>query len=65
MRKIKVFFYWCSVVPVLVDLVKGAVSGVRKGLADLQDARMQERFDLANKGLLPEDEIAIKKRSGK
>lgn len=65
MRKIRVFLYWCSVVPVLVDLVKGAVSGVRKGLADLQDARMQERFDLANKGLPPEDEIASKKRSGK
>ena len=51
MRKVKAVLYWLSVVPVVIDLVKGAISGVKKGLEDIRkkaDDEMQKRFDIAN-----------------
>ena len=51
MRKVKAVLYWLSVVPVVIDLVKGAISGVKKGLEDIRkkaDDEMHKRFDIAN-----------------
>ena len=50
MKKIKVVLYWLAVVPVIVDLVKGAISGVKKGLVDLKLAEQEAQWHKANHG---------------
>jgi len=49
MKKIKLVLYWISVIPVIIDCVKGAIVGVKKGLADLKDERQQRAFDKSNR----------------
>lgn len=53
----KKVLYWVTVVPALADAVKGAVSGVRMGLADIAEAKrkakaaeQEEAFEKANRG---------------
>ena len=40
--------YVLSVIPVIVDSVKGVILGVRKGLADIKEAEQKEAFRKAN-----------------
>jgi len=49
--------YWLTIIPALIDAIKGAISGVQKGLADIEaakvaakDAEQKEAFDKANRG---------------
>lgn len=50
MRKVRVVLYWLSVIPVIIDLVKGAVTGVKKGLADIKEQEQIELWRKVNKG---------------
>jgi len=50
MKKIKLYLYWISVIPPILDLIRGAVRGVKMGLADLERERENARFDKANNG---------------
>lgn len=56
MRKIKIVLYWVTVLPAVIDAIKGAVSGIKKGLEDIKDlnakakaAENKDAFDRANR----------------
>lgn len=52
MKLIKAILYWCSVIPPIIDALKGAVEGVKQGLQDVRNKHDQderERFDKANR----------------
>lgn len=49
MKKIKLILYWVSVVPVIIDLVKGAINGVNKGLQDIKEQEQQALWLKVNK----------------
>jgi len=42
--------YVVSVIPGIVDTVKGIIQGVRKGLADIKEAEQKAAFKKANDG---------------
>lgn len=49
--------YWLTVIPALIDAIKGAISGIQKGLADIEAAKVaakeqqnRQAFDEANRG---------------
>lgn len=57
MRKVKIVLYWITVLPALLDAIKGAVIGIKKGLDDIKDlkanakaAEQNEAFEKANRG---------------
>lgn len=52
MKILKAILYWLSVIPPVIDALKGAVSGVKKGLEDVRnkhDLEEREKFDAANR----------------
>lgn len=56
MRKLKQFLYIISIIPPLVDLIKGAYIGLKKGIDDithgktLEAERQAAMWEKANKG---------------
>lgn len=55
MKNLKVVLYWLSVIPPVIDAIKGLVTGIKKGLEDVRTAAaaeeaMREKFDKANRG---------------
>lgn len=51
MKKAKAVMYWLTIIPPLIDLIRGAVRGVQLGLEDIKrkaDDEMTERFNKAN-----------------
>lgn len=55
MRKVKIVLYWITVLPAVLDALKGAYNGIKKGLEDIKDlnakskaAENQRAFDEAN-----------------
>lgn len=52
MKKAKAVMYWLTIIPPLIDLIRGAVRGVQLGLEDIKrkaEVDMEERFDKANR----------------
>ncbi|QXP44163.1 MAG: hypothetical protein [Arizlama microvirus] len=46
MKKIRVVFYWISILPPLIDLIIGAINGVKKGIQDIKDKKNSEQQEL-------------------
>jgi len=49
MRKIKLIIYWITLIPPIVDVVKGAISGLKLGLQDIREKHENEKWHRANK----------------
>lgn len=52
-KKIKNVLYWITVIPAIIDIIKGVVTGVKKGLKDIKekkDKEQNEAFEKANRG---------------
>lgn len=55
MKKIRVVFYWLSIIPPLIDIVKGAILGISKGVEDAKTGArrveaQQAEWEKANRG---------------
>jgi len=56
MRKIKIVLYWVTLIPPIIDIITGAINGVKKGITDLKNGEtnalqeQRKKWLQANKG---------------
>lgn len=55
MRKVRLVLYWLTAIGPIVDIITGAINGVRKGLEDIKtnaakNEEQQAKWDKANRG---------------
>ncbi|WNK14113.1 MAG: hypothetical protein [Microvirus sp.] len=48
MKQLKLILYWITLIPPVVDMVKGAIAGLKLGLQDIRDKHEKGKWDQAN-----------------
>jgi len=39
----KKIIYWLTIIPALIDAIKGAISGIKQGLDDIETAKLKAK----------------------
>lgn len=55
MKKLKVIIYWLTAIGPIIDIITGAINGVKKGIEDIhtnaaKNERQQADWEKANQG---------------
>lgn len=49
MKRVKQIFYWITLIPPLIDIITGAINGVKKGLEDIKTGNTRNALDQQRK----------------
>lgn len=49
MKRARQLLYWITLIPPIIDIVTGAITGVKKGLEDIKSGRTRHALDQQRK----------------